>query len=260
MSVSALRAVPSNGDIEIKAPMADVSPQNFNEKTVFRRTGRGTEECRNRNSPLPQRLKSILLLVDGRAPVSRFLESLTVYGDVSELFQVLIDLSMIEPITALHQVSTQQVSTTDINRTSAPVKKEPATLKFDDLIAPTAGLNSTSSLDKSAVSKSAVPVFSRASASAALRDQQPAYAPIQSFQSNANDANFKRALNQVNDWIPDLFGAEAMEIMLELEKCADKSELVTTVAELKPMMMSSLGAAETNRRFVLLNDIFAGRA
>lgn len=80
------------------------------------------------------------------------------------------------------------------------------------------------------------------------------------FQNNNSGVNLKRALNQVNDWIPDLFGADAMEIMLELEKCADKAQLVATVTELTPMMNRILGASETDRRLGLLNEIFSGRA
>ena len=80
------------------------------------------------------------------------------------------------------------------------------------------------------------------------------------FQNNNSGINLKRALNQVNDWIPDLFGADAMEIMLELEKCVDKAQLVETVTELTPMMNRILGPGETNRRLGLLNEIFSGRA
>lgn len=260
MSSTTLRAVPSNGDIEIKAPMAEASPHSFNDKTVFRRTIRGTEECRNRNSPLPQRLKSILLLVDGRAPVSRFLESLTVYGDVSELFQVLIDLSMIEPSTVPAPVAFNQAAAQLAPKAFTPIKKESANLKFDDLVPLAPNLDSAEAGFKAPSSKLAAPAQGFSSQPVPTDPLRAAFASPKPFQNNASDASFKRALNQVNDWIPDLFGGNAMEIMLELEKCADKSELVSTVAELKPMMISVLGASETTRRLTLLNDIFAGRA
>jgi hypothetical protein len=70
----------------------------FDGNTVFKRTDAGNSEFRNRASLLPQRLKSILLLVDSRTTVDKFVASLRVYGDVSDLFQVLLDMGLIEPM------------------------------------------------------------------------------------------------------------------------------------------------------------------
>ena len=255
MSLSSLRAVPSTGDIKISVPVAEAPVHTFNASTTFKRTNLGTEESRNRNSQLPQRLKSILLLVDGRSPVSRFLETLTVYGDVSELFQVLLDLAMIEPLVVPAPASAPSA------KAVANFKKDVSLPKSAEAISPEPVRNELAAAD-SFVHKDRSPVSTTSSYAPSVPNA--AARPVDStsivFQNNNSGVNLKRALNQVNDWIPDLFGADAMEIMLELEKCADKAQLIATVAELTPMMNRILGASETERRLALLNEIFSGRA
>ncbi len=249
-----LRAVNNTGDLIVSSEVNEVAEHTFSNTTIFKRTAKGIEESRNRNCELPQRLKSMLLLIDGRTPVSRFLQTLTVYGDVTELFQVLVDLALIEAATA----GTPQ---------SAPTKPEVGTFHAD--VIKTARQPETINFDSIRDQID----FARPEAVPKPSEFRPAPPPFKPEPRNDNfgsafaapnfvkspadpqSAQLKRALNLVNDWIPDLFGADSIEVMLELEKCASKAELVGTVTELQPMMLEKLGKQEAVKRLAALKEI-----
>lgn len=88
----------------------------LSETGVYRRTQLGQVESRNRQSVVPPRLRSILLLVDGRTPVNRYLRTLTVYPDLVELFQGLLDLELIEPV----EINTRALDQTIAAKTAKP--------------------------------------------------------------------------------------------------------------------------------------------
>jgi hypothetical protein len=58
-------------------------------KIVFARTAKGVDACKASNSELTRQLKSLLLLVDGYSPVSKFIPFLTNLLPLSEKFSVL---------------------------------------------------------------------------------------------------------------------------------------------------------------------------
>jgi hypothetical protein len=277
MSVTPLRAVPGTHALPAESAMGS-----FDGHTIFRRTTIGLEESRRRDSELPQRLKTLLLLIDGRTPVERFVKALTVYGDVTEVFQVLLDLGYIESIqtqdsapTDLRQFASraEPVRAASSRATSGAVHVGPPA--FAAYVAP----DQRSSL---AASATIVPMGERQgeyeptafdyglpkhaqATQSSTPSRHMSSAGNASFSSAPpstaqSDMHFKRALNQLNDWMPDLFGADSMEVMLELEKCADRSQLVETIEDLRGSMVKAWGEKETHNRLDRLKNTLAGQA
>ncbi len=255
-----LRAVDNTGDLVVTTGAHEVAEHTFSNTTVFKRTTKGIEESRNRQCELPQRLKSMLLLIDGRTPVSRFLQTLTVYGDVTELFQVLLDLALIEAITvgsSFDAVAAKPESARP--QPSEPVSKpqtKPENINFDSL-SDQMGFGKQASANQTPEFRAAPAPFSPepragnfgSAFAPPVRNQMASAAPM-----SPQSAQLKRALNLVNDWIPDLFGADSIEVMLELEKCTSSDQLVSTVTELQPLMLQKLGKPEAVKRLGALKE------
>jgi hypothetical protein len=224
MSVTPFRKPPEPA-VEAGLSSRESAQAVFDSHTIFKRTEAGNAEFRNRASLLPQRLKSILLLVDSRTTVEKFVASLSVYGDISDLFQVLLDMGFIEPLTPHLSGIRASVATpvADPNK----IRIGPAkTGRFDDEV-------------------------SRRSESAT----QP-----QSFGTTMNnDLIMRRAINQLTDWVPDLFPENSLDVMFELDKCRSREEFVLTMNDLLPVMQKVWGTAETKRRITELQLILAGK-
>jgi hypothetical protein len=63
---------------------------------VFAKTQTGVEEARSvGGSSIPPKLRTVLMLIDGRTPFESFKSTLKTYGDVTELFSILRDLGLI---------------------------------------------------------------------------------------------------------------------------------------------------------------------
>ncbi len=62
---------------------------------VFAKTELAQTELKRRDSALPQRLKTVLMLIDGRTPYGSFARSLRAYQPVDELFMLLRDTGYI---------------------------------------------------------------------------------------------------------------------------------------------------------------------
>jgi hypothetical protein len=258
-----LRAVDNTGDLVVTTGAHEAAEHTFSNTTVFKRTTKGIEESRNRQCELPQRLKSMLLLIDGRTPVSRFLQTLTVYGDVTELFQVLLDLALIEAITvgsSFEAVAAKpEASRLQVSEPASKPQHKPENINFDSLSdqmgfgkPASAPAYQTPEFRPAPAAFSPEPRAGNFGSAFAppVRNQMASAAPM-----SPQSAQLKRALNLVNDWIPDLFGADSIEVMLELEKCTSNDQLVSTVTELQPLMLQKLGKPEAVRRLGALKEM-----
>ncbi len=63
---------------------------------VFAKTQEGMDEVRRQSgSAIPPKLRTVLMLIDGRTPFESFRSTLQTYGDVTQLFSILRDLGLI---------------------------------------------------------------------------------------------------------------------------------------------------------------------
>lgn len=63
---------------------------------IFAKTQAGVDEVRRQTgSAVPPKLRTVLMLIDGRTPFASFKSTLQTYGDVTQLFGILRDLGLI---------------------------------------------------------------------------------------------------------------------------------------------------------------------
>lgn len=66
--------------------------------TIYIRTSLGNEAALNPDSPLPRKLRTLLIAVDGRTTANVYVESLSSFGDVESLMASLLQAGLIEVI------------------------------------------------------------------------------------------------------------------------------------------------------------------
>lgn len=65
---------------------------------IYRKTAKGQEEIAERKTRLPQLLRNLLIMVDGKKPAATIVTSLNALGDVTDSLSKLLDDGYIEPI------------------------------------------------------------------------------------------------------------------------------------------------------------------
>jgi hypothetical protein len=276
MSVTPFRRISEpQGEVEMGA--TDATGVAFDGSTIFRRTDAGNAEFRNRASLLPQRLKSILLLVDSRTTVEKFVASLRVYGDVSDLFQVLLDMGLIEPVNPSGAVrnAAVQIRPEPVPAAVLVERDLAARPRFEDEYGPPTQAHEAAAHYDQDRKKAQPPPLASYLPSAGQPQRPPA--PLPAFNSAANyqsgnstiqrttgspvnnDLLLRRAVNMLTDWVPDLFPNDAMDVMFELDKCRSRDEFALTMNDLFPVMQKVWGPVETKRRLAQLQSILSGK-
>jgi cell wall assembly regulator SMI1 len=92
MALGNIRAIGSkNND-----PHAVIDDLEIKPEDVFAKTQAGVDEVRRQlGSTIPPKLRTVLMLIDGRTPFDSFKTTLKTYGDVTQLFSILRDLGLI---------------------------------------------------------------------------------------------------------------------------------------------------------------------
>ncbi len=65
---------------------------------VFVRTAAGNAAALNPNSPLPRKLRTLLISIDGRTRLGTYVNSLSSFGDVEALIESLLQAGLIQPL------------------------------------------------------------------------------------------------------------------------------------------------------------------
>jgi hypothetical protein len=73
--------------------------------TIYIRTAAGNEAALNPHSPLPRKLRTLLIGIDGRTGVDTYVNSLSSFGDVDALLGSLHDAGLIEAAAAARPVA-----------------------------------------------------------------------------------------------------------------------------------------------------------
>lgn len=90
--------------------------------TIYKRTTAGDDAALNSKSSLPRKLRTLLIAVDGRTATSTYVDSLSSFGDVGGLLNLLLEAELIElsitkkPFDGLRE----NVSTTTANIPTRP--------------------------------------------------------------------------------------------------------------------------------------------
>ncbi len=276
MSVTPFRK-PINYESETQMSIDDMAQTSFDGSTIFRRTEAGNAEFRNRASLLPQRLKSILLLVDSRTTVEKFVASLRVYGDVSDLFQVLLDMGLIESA-AGRAVTGRQAALSISDSIGVSVERRAAVpARFESEFAPVASPGDAAAKfeqhKQSEALASAASYLSGYDSVAKPANPNPRFEPNSSGRNTSgpstllktggatvnNDLPLRRGINMLTDWVPALFPNNSLDVMFELDKCRSREEFLNTLNDILPIMQKVWGPAEAKRRATHLQLILSGK-
>ena len=121
MGLKDLRVVSARGN----DPDPVFDEQEIRLEDVFAKTRLGVDDVREpAGSTLPPKLRTVLMLIDGRTPFNSFKATLHTYGDVTQLFSILRDLGLIVKTSSRDYVAErpQQAAT---YRTERPREPEP---------------------------------------------------------------------------------------------------------------------------------------
>jgi hypothetical protein len=77
--------------------------------TTYTRTNLGNEAALNPDSPLPRKLRTLLIAIDGRTTLQVYVNSLSSFGDVESLMDSLLQAGLIEVVTSHRPVEIDAV-------------------------------------------------------------------------------------------------------------------------------------------------------
>ena len=72
---------------------------------IYRRTPAGNEAALNTQGALPRKLRSLLMVVNGKTPLSVYLETLSSFGDVAALMRTLETQGLVERVMGADSVA-----------------------------------------------------------------------------------------------------------------------------------------------------------
>ncbi len=77
--------------------------------TTYTRTTLGNQAALNPDSPLPRKLRTLLIAIDGRTSLDVYVNSLSSFGDVESLMESLLQAGLIEGVTSHRPVEKDAV-------------------------------------------------------------------------------------------------------------------------------------------------------
>jgi hypothetical protein len=186
---------------------------------VFRKTAHGLEIARQQGSAaIPQRLRTVLMLIDGRTPISSFSSLLVNYGDVSEIFRMMLEMGLIEKVSAGGNFDRRATDRT------------PDTMMASMSRAATAQ-------QQSLVQKIET-----------MQQQQPPIAPMTQFRPAANptaqpnNGDIRMVATEICTVLTDHLGLDAMDLSMAVERATDPAALLALQPALEEAMGKGSGA------------------
>lgn len=209
---------------------------------LYKRTAAGNTAALDPKSPLPRKLRTLLISVDGRTRQSIYVKTLSSFGDVAALLDSLMQQGYIELIAT----DDDATSPTDWPATDVPTttRQGPAPMAPDalDSAFKLAGLRNTdipsddvSSWDRF---QPEPPPFSPAPTSAAAVPASRAGAPPSSAQYQ-----LRSAISLMSDFVTTHLPADALEIVLTLEGLDSVEQVIASLKGYQAMIAPTGSAA-----------------
>jgi hypothetical protein len=253
-----LKSTSQNTMSDANAPIfddLDIRPED-----VFAKTLIGVEETRRQASgTLPPKLRTVLMLIDGRTPFDSFQTTLQTYGDVSQLFLILRDLGFIvktstnEFVKERHRQLGKSSGRSDVGANVSPVRSGVPT-GFSSLTTPTQTPRSMlrpASQDKPAESSYSHNVDApRASRSLeAFAQPQPALrASTQSalaFTPPTRATDLRTPVTMLCDVLTNELGFDGMDLMVAVERAETPSALRALLSDVEKALAPVIGVNKT---------------
>jgi hypothetical protein len=209
------------------APRAVIDELAFKPEDVYAKTELAVVELKHPECSLPQRLKTVLILIDGRTPYASFARTLKSYGAVDELFSVLRDLGYIVKVgeaqvyaTPPAPIATPMVpppatprgQAIPITRTNIKLSAKPS---IADALGDPAHWELPVIAQAPAQPTAPAKAIARQTARLAAYEPPPSLVPSLSSQSRA----LKACSEILCDAVSNHAGFDGMELMLAIERC-----------------------------------------
>lgn len=231
------------------SPRAVIDELSFKPEDVYAKTELAVVELKHPECSLPQRLKTVLILMDGRTPYASFARTLKSYGAVDELFSVLRDLGYIV------KVGEAQVYASQPAAVAIPMMPPPATPRGQAIpitrtnINPSAknsvaeALGDPADWELPVISRAPAPVpvparaIARQTARLAAYEPPPSLVPSLSTQSRA----LKTCSEMLCDAVSNHAGFDGMELMLAIERCVLIGDLRALLPKVQVLLEPNMG-------------------
>lgn len=189
---------------------------------IYRRTPAGNEAALNTQGALPRKLRSLLMVVNGKTPLSVYLETLSSFGDVAALMRTLETQGLVERVMGADSVA---------NGRNVPAAPRSAS-----------GFSSPAAAWKPAAWKPAAGPSASAASPAALTDDLAAWASFGDELSTvglapADNAAFgsaahqlRKALLMVSDFVAVHLPEQSLEIVLAFETLTSAEQVLGNLA------------------------------
>jgi hypothetical protein len=249
-------------------------------EVIFRRTSLGQAQVVQRGSDLPPRMRTLLMLVDGKTSKSRLVQFLPNFGDVEALIEA---LELSGYITSMPDFLDTNVAID--NEDDAPARPlwERDTQPGEP-VAPAAydgrgGYSGAAAVSRPSASNDIVsaPAIAQQAAprSQAQNTWQPtapmppasAYAAAQQAQQpdlraaafdkaatkmQSSGGNLKDALQYANDTLAEIGSLEAIDLMFKLEQCRSTGELSQLLTQIRDLARRAFGPKLADDRVRIL--------
>ena len=225
MGLKDLRVISSRGS----DPDPVFEEQEIRLDDVFAKTQFGVDEVRSQaGSTLPPKLRTVLMLIDGRTPFNSFKATLLTYGDVTQLFSILRDLGLIVKASSRdgqYERSPQPAEPYRPDRNRRPEPEARFSRAYSPLDAATQSPVMAARIANAERGYESVPPNARSVAA-------PAPTPAK-VDDNREFDSVKSAM--IRD-ISTLLGSDAGMVIVKIQGCRTKDDLFATMMGIKKII------------------------
>jgi hypothetical protein len=196
---------------------------------VFAKTQAGVDEVRRQSdSAIPPKLRTVLMLIDGRTPFESFRTTLKTYGDVTQLFSILRDLGLIVRTSGTDYARER-------NRTSyAPARSEPPPPQYQSPI---------DAITQMPEMKARIAQTEREPSGYSVRAEEPRRssappepAPRQSAPEVQRDRDIDATKTAMIRDVSMILGADAGPVIAKIQSCNTRDDLFASMMGIKKII------------------------
>jgi hypothetical protein len=218
---------------------------------IYRRTSLGQEKVMQRAADIPPRLKTLLMLVDGKTPKSKLVKFLPNFGDVESLIEALevsgyitsmpnfLDTVPMNAAAVAEWAASEEIAAPNARYETARYETAGAAPRGG----PQAYTPSPAPRFEPPAYKPPTPAPVAAQRMATPDEQQlqrfAAQQPAQSARGNA--ANLKQAMQLLCDNLSDVGSLDAIDLMVRVERCQSTQELQKYLKAFHQLCVQAMG-------------------
>jgi hypothetical protein len=225
--------------------------------TIFRRTSLGQAQVVQRSSELPPRMRTLLMLVDGKTSKGRLIQFLPNFGDVESLIEAL----------ELSGYITSMPDFLDTNMSPPGLTEEPLRPKWEAPAEAAPAVPPPAPFTRPLPASPAAPSAVSSAAAVAAPQQMPAQMPPQTRPAAApppfvsrpaaapaamqalaaqqsqekSTGSIAQAVQYANDTLSEIGSLEAIDLMCRIENCRTPQDLSRMLPDIQELARRSFG-------------------